>query len=139
MQRWRRISGQKRHSQIHREGSSAANRLLVIRYLENGLEHSRFAFVVSKRIGNAVVRNRVKRRLREVVRSRPLTGGWDAVFIARRGIERASFREVNRAAWNLLRRSRIAGESPAQAQNERQADVVPDSTANPNKGGEASE
>ena len=139
MQRWRRISGQKRHSQIHREGSSAANRLLVIRYLENGLEHSRFAFVVSKRIGNAVVRNRVKRRLREVVRSRPLTGGWDAVFIARRGIERASFREVNRAAWNLLRRSRIAGESPAQAQNERQADVVPDSTTNPNKGGEASE
>lgn len=139
MQRWRRISGQKRHSQIHREGSSAANRLLVIRYLENGLEHSRFAFVVSKRIGNAVVRNRVKRRLREVVRSRPLTGGWDAVFIARRGIEQASFREVNRAAWNLLRRSRIAGESPAQAQNERQADVVPDSTTNTNKGGEASE
>ena len=135
MQRWRRISGQKRHSQIHREGSSAANRLLVIRYLENGLDHSRFAFVVSKRIGNAVARNKVKRRLREAVRGRPLTGGWDAVFIARRGIERASFREVGRAAWNLLRRSRI-GISGVDTQ---QAGGVPDSTANPNKGGEASE
>ena len=112
MQRRRRISGQKRHSQIHREGSSAANRLLVIRYLANGMGHSRFAFVVSKRVGNAVVRNRIKRRLREVVRSRPLTEGWDAVFIARRGIERAGFREVDRAAWNLLRRSRIADEMP---------------------------
>ena len=118
MQRWRRISGQKRHSQIHREGSSAANRLLVIRYLANGMDHSRFAFVVSKRVGNAVVRNRIKRRLREVVRSRSLAGGWDAVFIARRGIERASFREVDRAARNLLRRSRIADESPQQPQVE---------------------
>ena len=140
MQRWRRISGQKRHSQIHREGSSAANRLLVIRYLENGLAHSRFAFVVSKRIGNAVARNKVKRRLREAVRSRPLTGGWDAVFIARRGIERASFREVSRAAWSLLRRSQIADESPGQAQGrKRQGDGVPDLETNPNQGGEASE
>lgn len=109
MQSWRRISGQKRHSQIHREGSSAANRLLVIRYLANGLDHSRFAFVVSKRVGNAVVRNRVKRRLREAVRIRSLNGGWDAVFIGRRGIERATFRDVDRAVGNLLRRSRITG------------------------------
>ena len=108
MQRWRRISGKKRHSQIHREGTSVVNRLLVLRWLDNGLEHTRFAFVVSRRVGNAVARNRVKRRLREAVRSRPLNGGWDAVFIARRGIEQASFREVNRAAWNLLRRSKIA-------------------------------
>ena len=139
MQRWRRISGQKRHSQIHREGSSAANRLLVIRYLANGLDHSRFAFVVSRRIGNAVVRNRVKRRLREAVRARPLAEGWDAVFIARRGIERASFREVDRAARNLLRRSRIGDHAHQQPQARQQADGVPDSTANPNKGGEASE
>ena len=140
MQRWRRISGQKRHSQIHREGSSAANRLLVIRYLANGLDHSRFAFVVSKRVGNAVARNRIKRRLREVVRSRSLTGGWDAVFIARRGIERASFREVERAARNLLRRSRIADEMPQRAQVERRPpDTRSKSQVNPDRSGEASE
>ena len=133
MQRWRRISGQKRHSQIHREGSSAANRLLVIRYLANGLSHSRFAFVVSRRVGNAVVRNRVKRRLREAVRARSVLGGWDAVFIARRGIERAGFLEVDRAVRNLLRRSRLARENTPQPVTE------PDPQANPNKGGEASE
>lgn len=147
MQRRSRISGQKRHSQIHREGSSAANRLLVIRYLANELDHTRFAFVVSKRVGNAVVRNKVKRRLREVVRTRPLTAGWDAVFIARRGIERASFGEVSRAAWNLLRRSRIADEALRQAQDEgrqaqgepRQPEGGPNPIADSNKGGEASE
>ncbi len=111
MQRRHRISGAKRHSQIHQEGVSAANRLLVIRYLANGLDHSRFAFVVSKRIGNAVVRNRVKRRLREAVRERSVSSGWDAVFIARMGVQNASYHELSRATWNLLRRSRlVAGE-----------------------------
>ena len=107
MQQRRRISGQKRHSQIHNEGTSAANRLLVIRYLANGLDRSRFAFVVSKRVGNAVVRNKVRRRLREAVRSRSFLEGWDVVFIARRGIERATYRELDQAARNLLRRTRI--------------------------------
>ena len=140
MQRWRRISGQKRHSQIHREGSSVANRLLVIRHLANGLDHSRFAFVVSKRVGNAVIRNRIKRRLREVVRFHSLSGGWDVVFIARRGIERATFREVERAAWNLLRRSRIAEEIPQQSKDERrQVGTQSNSLFSPDRGGEASE
>lgn len=137
MQRWRRISGQKRHSQIHREGSSAANRLLVIRYLANGLDHSRFAYVVSKRVGNAVVRNRVKRRLREAVRIRSLNGGWDAVFIGRRGIERATFRDVDRAVGNLLRRSRITGDAFRETQGGQ--NQPGDGARASNKSGEASE
>ena len=132
MQRRQRISGQKRHSQIHSEGASAANRLLVIRYLDNGLDHSRFAFVVSKRIGNAVVRNRVKRRLREAVRQNPVSEGWDAVFIARRGIERASFRELSRAASNLLKRSRIARVATCES-------AVGNRNQDSNPSGEASE
>ncbi len=121
MQRRHRISGTRRHSQIHREGASAANRLLVIRYLANDLEHSRFAFVVSKRVGNAVFRNLVKRRLREAVKSCQVASGWDAVFIARRGVQNATFEDLSRATWNLLRRSGI-GSSETRRSRPDEAD-----------------
>jgi ribonuclease P protein component len=107
MQRRSRLTGNKRFSQIHQEGSSAANRFLVIRFLANGLDQSRFGILTSKRIGNAVVRNKVKRRLREAIRSNRIKSGWDALFIARKGSDKASYQELRQAADNLLRRSHL--------------------------------
>ena len=107
MQRRFGLSGNKRFSQIHQQGRSVANNLLVVRILPNGLDHSRFGFMVSKRLGNAVARNKVKRRLREVVRQAQVKPGWDAVFIARRGAEKAMYRQLQQSAENLLRRTQL--------------------------------
>jgi len=112
MQRRQRLTGSKRFSLIHAEGSSAANRLLVIRYLANDLDCGRFGFLVSKRIGNAAVRNKVKRRLREAVRLNPVKAGWDALFIARRGAGIAKYQELKDATDNLLRRANLVEEIP---------------------------
>ena len=112
MQRRQRLTESRRFAEIHRDGVSAANRLLVLRTLPNGLDHSRFGFVVSKRIGNAVTRNLVKRRLREVIRHYKVKDGWDAVFIARRGAASAEFMQLKRAAHNLLRRAELFQASP---------------------------
>ena len=107
MQRRFRLTGTKRFSQIHRKGRSVANNLLVLRLLSNGLEESRFGFMISKRVGNAVVRNRVKRRLREAVRLNQVKGGWDAIFIARRPSASARYQQLEQAALNLLRRTNL--------------------------------
>lgn len=107
MQQSSRLTQGLRISEIHRDGSSAANRFLVIRYLANGLDRSRFCFVVGKRIGNAVARNKVKRRLRDALRSSPVKPGWDAVFIARSDVRKADYQDLKQAADNLLRRSSL--------------------------------
>ena len=112
MQRRQRLTGSKRFSQIHIGGSSAANRLLVIRYLANGGNCSRFGFLVSKRIGNAAVRNKVKRRLREAVRLNPVKSGWDAIFIVRRGAGSAKYQDLKDAIDNLLQRANLVDEPP---------------------------
>ena len=112
MQRRKRLTGSKRFSQIHIEGNSAANRLLVIRYLANGSDCSRFGFLVNKRIGNAAVRNKIKRRLREVIRLNPVKSGWDALFIVRQGAGSAKYQDLKAAADNLLQRANLVDKPP---------------------------
>ena len=82
---------------------------MVISTRANGLDRSRFGFVVGRRMGNAVQRNRIKRRMRESVRVRIQQGeiatGKDVVFIARRPIQQASFHQVDQAIGLMLRRA----------------------------------
>ena len=53
---------------VFREGSRAGDALLVVNVLPNGLRHPRLGLAVGKGVGGAVVRNRVKRLLREAFR-----------------------------------------------------------------------
>jgi ribonuclease P protein component len=69
---------------------------------------TRFGFLVSKRVGGAVIRNRARRRLREILRCEAVTQGWDLVLIARPKIARASFAEVQSSIRDVLRRGGLA-------------------------------
>ena len=107
MQRQFRLTGNKRFSTIRRDGQGRANRLLVLKGIPNDLDRSRIGFVVGKRVGCAVVRNRLKRRLREMIRCTPVKPGWDMCVIARRNAAGAGYDELKQAAQDLLKRASL--------------------------------
>ena len=94
-------------AEVRRKGRSWSNSALVLVALPNGLVMSRFGFTVGKRVGSAVVRNRIKRRLREVTRRSEVARGWDLVVIARGEAASANFQELGLALTSLLRRARL--------------------------------
>mgnify|MGYP001599449317 CR=1 FL=1 len=110
MRREVRLRQRKDFDAVFRKGRAWNNTLLVLRSLPNEMTHNRYGFVTSKRVGNAVVRNRVRRRLQESVRVLPLRPGWDVVVSAKTSAARADFHELNRAVVDLLARARLLQE-----------------------------
>ena len=87
----------------------------MLRTLPNDLTHNRFGFVISKRVGNAVVRNRIRRRLKETIRSLPLTDGWDVVFSAKTSAPGAKFERLKSSVVGLLTRSELLDHNREEA------------------------
>ena len=96
--------------ELRRKGRSWQNRQVVLIVQPNShRSETRFAFSVSRRIGSAVVRNKIKRRMRESVRrSLPqVQAGWDVLLIARRPARTATFACIDQAITELLLRAQL--------------------------------
>jgi ribonuclease P protein component len=107
MRRQQRLRKRKDFQAVYRKGRASANKLVALRVLRTQLPYTRYGFSVGKALGNAVVRNRVRRRLREGVRSLLARSGWDIVISARRPAAGADYHELREAVTELLSRARI--------------------------------
>ncbi len=94
---------------VYRKKRSMANRLLIIYILENKYEYNRVGFTVSKKVGKSVIRNRVKRLLRESYRlnEEKILQGYDIIFIARNTASKASYREIENAMMHLFKKMKL--------------------------------
>ncbi len=84
---------------LYRRGASAANRYLVLYTRRNGTEINRVGLTASAKLGCAVVRNRLRRRLREIYRLHEgeFRRGCDIVVVARSAAVSADYRKLERA------------------------------------------
>jgi len=108
VQREQRLRRSRDFGAVQRRGRAYSAGPLVLRTLPNERPVSRAGFVVSKRVGTAVIRNRVKRRLRAAVDSIGARPGYDLVVIARPEASQHDYRSLRQALAGLMRRAGIA-------------------------------
>lgn len=91
---------------LYRKGRSAANKYLVLYCCRNGSQENRIGYTVSAKLGHAVVRNRIRRRLREIYRLHEyrFQSGWDLVIVVRSRAVCASYQQLEAAYLSLADR-----------------------------------
>ena len=97
---------------VFQQGRHNSGRLLAVRSVTNDVTLSRYAFAIPKRVGGAVVRNRVRRRLREILRLQPLLEGFDVVISVRPEAASSTFDGLRQELTTLLKRARLVDGPP---------------------------
>ena len=94
---------------LYQRGASAVGGGMVVYCRKNKLGHNRLGLTASTKLGHAVVRNRCRRRLREVYRlnSPRLRQGYDIILVARGRTVTANWKELNDSFLRICRKVSI--------------------------------
>ncbi len=100
---------------IYRKGKSAVSPQLVIYCQRNCRGHSRLGVSVSTKLGCAVVRNRVRRRIREIYRlnKAKMLPGYDLIVVARVRAVETDYQKLDRTYLRLLEQLDLLREDPS--------------------------
>ncbi|MEC2075603.1 ribonuclease P protein component [Metabacillus fastidiosus] len=109
MNKKNRIKKNEDFQKIFKQGKSMANRQFVIYFLEREESELRIGLSVSKKIGNAVTRNRVKRLIRQVFleEKERIANNKDFIIIARKPAAEMSYEEVKSSLNHLFKKMKL--------------------------------
>ncbi|MGX8796505.1 ribonuclease P protein component [Fusibacter sp. JL298sf-3] len=95
-------------SRVYKRGKSYADRYLVLYAIPNKVGYCRLGLSISKKVGNSVTRNRVRRLIKEVYRLHcPENKNYDYIVIARVNASKAVYKDVEKSFLNLLKKAGI--------------------------------
>lgn len=110
MQKQYRLAKRKDFNKVYRLGKSAANRQFVVYFMANPkTEKMRVGISTSKKLGGAVLRNRVRRRVKEIVRlnSDRILPGHDLIIIVRKAAMDMTYAELENSLMHALKRASV--------------------------------
>ena len=105
MRKQNRLKDSKRFAEIFDTRKVWVDSFLVLKVSPNHGEQLRYGLVASRKVGKAVVRNTLKRRIREILRELEVKPGWDIVFVLRKRKVMASYYQLMSSAIRLLTRA----------------------------------
>jgi ribonuclease P protein component len=99
-----RLLSRREFRRVYDEGQRRSGRLATVFFRANGLPQTRLGITTPARLGNAVLRNRVKRRVREAFRLNrwAMAGGWDIVLNPREAVAEVPFPTLVRELLKLF-------------------------------------
>jgi ribonuclease P protein component len=103
-----RLQKDKDFDLVFKKGKNLGSEFLFLKLRKNDLEISRFGFILSKKISkNATVRNKIKRRLREIIRKElgSIKSGFDIVIVVKPRIVGKDYLEIRVGVEELLRKA----------------------------------
>ena len=93
---------------IYRKGKSLATKTLVFYFIKNDLGYTRVGYSISKKVGKAVTRNRIRRLIKENLKDIPdLKDGYDIIFIGRIPSSDSDYKEIGKSIRYLFRKSGV--------------------------------
>lgn len=109
MRRTQRLRSARDFRRVREAGRTWAHTVLVLSAAPNRYGRTRCGIVVRKSLGNAVQRNRLKRRVREAVRQiyAEIISGWDVIFIVRTPLITATYDQLCGAIRRLLTQANL--------------------------------
>ena len=83
------------------------NRLVTLYHAPNELSVHRIGFTISKRIGKAHVRNKLRRRMKEILRRASIAPGFDLVFVARSNAVASDYQSLEQSILSILNKAKL--------------------------------
>ncbi len=109
MDKMYRLRNNMEFRKVYNKGKNYWNRNLVLFVKKNNLGYTRVGYTITKKVGNSVVRNRIRRQMKEIYRLNfdRIEKDYDLIFIPKKSVVDISFIELESAMIHIMKISRL--------------------------------